>query len=83
MKKRELKKRVRYSISAAIDYVLIHSDSKQVEAKAESLLNLYDEMLKEINRTKSLPKGKSVKAHFNQLKKDFNSKITGVFDGLK
>lgn len=82
MKKRELKKRVNRSISAAIDYVLLTADSKNVEAKTEKLLAIYEEMIKDINNSKLLKKEKSMKAHFNNLKTDFNKKINKVFESL-
>lgn len=54
-----------------------------MEAKTEKLLAIYEEMIKDINDSKLLKKEKSMKAHFNNLKTDFNKKINKVLKACK
>ena len=82
MNKRELKKRLNYSISGAIDLVNLSGDPKSAQSKTEELLALYENMIKEINNARLLPDTKSKKAHFKKIKTDFNDKISKMFDGL-
>lgn len=82
MNRRELKKRLHYSVSGAIDLIFLSADQKQAEEKTEQLLAIYEKTISEISNAKLLPDTKSRKAHFRKLKDDFNTKINQIFEGL-
>lgn len=82
MNKRKLKKRINQNISEAIDLLYLSASQSEIDAKSDSLLNLFEHSIKEINNAKLLPDAKSRKAHFKKLRDNFNQSIGKVFEGI-
>lgn len=83
MNKRSAKKYIQYRIADAIDLVSISAlqgeDEKIVRQKIDKLIGIYDSLVPEVNKVRTLDKVISRKKYFNdifaRLKKDINSII--------
>lgn len=83
MKKRSAKKYMQYRIADAIDIVLVSEsmDEKLRTKKIDDLVQIYDDLLPEVNKVRRLDKIISRKKYFNdifaRLKKEIDS-VTGI-----
>lgn len=78
MKIRTLKKRIYNVVSDAVDHVYLDPEVKDSDKKIEDLLDAYDSAIEKANSGRSLKDSREVKAHFRELKSEFNGQIAKI-----